>query len=82
MRQTVKILGIGPRKSGNARKTGKPYDFVEISIGFERLDFSGLQCETICISSTLIGDRQFAPGDFVDIVSHQHNFKTYIDAIL
>lgn len=82
MRKTVQILGIGQRKSGNAKKTGKPYDFLEISIGYDSPGFSGLRCETIGISSSLIGDRQFVPGDFVDIVSHQYNFKTYIDAIL
>lgn len=82
MRKTVQILGIGQRKSGNAKKTGKPYDFLEISIGYDSSGFSGLRCETICISSILIGDRQFVPGEYVDIVSHQYNFKTYIDAIL
>lgn len=82
MIRNVQILGIGQHKSGIAKKTRKPYDFVEISIGYDSPGFTGLRCETICISSTLIGDRQFVPGDFVDIVSHQYNFKTYIDAII
>lgn len=82
MRKTVQILGVGQRKSGNAKKTGKPYDFLEISIGYDVPGFSGLRCETIGISSSVIGDRQLVPGDFVDIVSHQYDFKTYIDAIL
>ncbi len=82
MRKTVQIMGVGPRKSGNAKKTGKPYDFLEISIGYESPGFSGQRCETIAISSILIGDRKLVPGEFVDIVSHLYNFKTYIDAIL
>ena len=82
MRKTVQILGVGQRKSGNAKKTGKPYDFLEISIGYNSPDYSGLRCETIGVDSNLIGDHQFIPGDVVDIVFHQYNFKTYIDAIL
>ena len=82
MRKTVQIIGVGQRKSGNAKKTGKPYDFQEISIGYESSGYSGLRCETIGIDSNLIGDRQLVPGDVVDIVCHQFNFKTYIDAIL
>ena len=82
MRHTVQILGVGQRKAGNAKKTGKPYDFQEISIGYDSPGFSGMRCETIAIDSGLIGDRQLVPGEVVDIVSHQFNFKTYIDAIL
>ena len=82
MRKTVQILGVGQRKSGSAKKTGKPYDFLEISIGYDSPGYSGLRCETICVDSNIIGDRQFVPGEVVDIVSHQFNFKTYIDAIL
>lgn len=82
MPKTVQIMGIGPRKSGKSNKTGKPYDFLEVSIGYDSPGFSGLRCETIGISFVLIGDRQLVPGEFVDIVSHQYNFKTYIDAIL
>lgn len=82
MRHTVQILGVGQRKSGNAKKTGKPYDFQEISIGYDSPGFSGMRCETIAIDSGLIGERQFVAGEVVDIVSHQFNFKTYIDAIL
>ena len=82
MRITVQILGVGQRKSGNSKKTGKSYDFQEISIGYNSSDYSGLRCETTCIDSNLIGEHQFVPGDVVDIVSHQFNFKTYVDAIL
>lgn len=82
MRKTVQILGIGPRMTGKSKNTGKPYDFLEISFGYESPGFTGLRCETVGISSALIVDRQLVPGEFVDIISHQYNFKTYIDAIL
>ena len=82
MRKTVQILGVGQRKSGNAKKTGKPYDFHEISIGYDSPGYSGLRCETIGIDSNLIGDRQLVPGEVIDIVCHQFNFRTFIDAIL
>lgn len=82
MRKTVQILGVGQRKSGNSKKSGKPYDFQEISIAYDSPGFAGLRCETITVDSNIIGERQFVSGEVVDMVFHQFNFKTYIDAIL
>ena len=39
MRKTVQIMGIGQRKSGVSKRNGKPYDFTEISIGYDSSDF-------------------------------------------
>lgn len=82
MRKTVQILGVGQHKFGIAKKSGKPYDFQELSFGYNSPDYSGMRCETIGVDSNVIGDHQFVPGDVVDIVFHQFNFKTYVDAIL
>ena len=82
MRKNVQILGVGERKKGLGKKTGKKYDFTEISIGYEIDGFHGLKCETVAIDADIIGDRVLAPGEVLDLVFHQSNFKTYIDAIL
>lgn len=82
MRKTVQILGVGDRKVGIAKKTGKPYDFQEISIGYDSPGFTGLRCDTVSVDPGLIGTRVLSPGDVIDIVFHLYNFKIYIDAIL
>lgn len=82
MRKLCTVYGVGARKAGLAKKTGKKYDFTEMSIGYEDDGFSGVKCETIAFDSAVIGDRIIAPGDTLDVVMHQANFKTYIDAIL
>lgn len=82
MRKTVQIMGVGQRKSGISKRNGKPYDFMEISIGYESPGFSGLRCEVVAVDAFVIGERVLAPGDVVDIILHQYNFRTIVDAIL
>lgn len=82
MRAIATIYGVGKRKSGIGKKTGKQYDFVEVSIGYGATDFVGEKCETVAIDSALIGDRTLVIGDKIDLVMHQANFKTYVDAII
>lgn len=82
MRKNVQVIGVGQRKSGLGKKSGKKYDFTEFAIGYECDGFHGMKCETIAIDADIIGDRVIAPGDTLDMVFHQSNFKTYVDAIL
>lgn len=82
MRKVCMIYGIGERKSGVGKKSGKKYDFTEISIGYETEGFSGVKCETVAFDANIIGDRKLAVGDAIDLVMHQANFKTYVDAIV
>lgn len=82
MRKFVQIYGVGERKRGVGKKTGKKYDFTEISIGYEADGFAGIKCETVAIDAVIIGERLIAPGDTLELVMHQANFKTYVDAIL
>lgn len=82
MRKTVQIMGVGQRKSGVSKRCGKPYDFTDFSIGYDSPDFSGLRCEVVAVDAVVIGNRVFSPGDVVEIVSHQYNFRTIVDAIL
>ena len=82
MRTYVEVLGVGPRKCGIAKKTGNKYDFTEVSIAYEAPGFNGRKCETVALDGVVVGDRPLAPGEVLDVVMHQANFKTYVDAIL
>lgn len=82
MRKFVQVIGVGQRKAGLAKKSGKKYDFTEYGIAYEADGFHGMKCETVAIDTALIGDRVIAVGEVLDMVFHQANFKTYVDAIL
>lgn len=82
MRKIVTVVGVGQRKAGLGKKTGKKYDFTEIAISFDADGFTGQKCETVAFDSAVIGDRVIAPGDHLDLVFHQANFKTYVDCIV
>lgn len=82
MRRIVEVIGVGQRKAGLAKKSGKKYDFTEVSIAYEDDGFFGKKAETIAIDAAVLCDRVIAPGEVLDIVMHQANFKTYVDAIL
>lgn len=82
MRKMVTVYGVGARKKGVGKKSGKAYDFTEVSIGYKDDGFTGDRCETVAIDADIIGDRTIVPGEVLDLVMHQANFKTYVDAIL
>lgn len=82
MRTYVEVMGIGAHKSGVAKRTGRKYDFTEISIAYDDPAFTGRKCETVAFDAAVIGDRKIAPGEVLDVVMHQANFKTYVDLIL
>ena len=81
MRMYVEVLGVGHRKEGVSRK-GNKYDFTEVSIAYEHRDMTGRCAETVAIDTAILGDRKLEPGEVLDVVMHQSNFKTYVDAIL
>ena len=82
MRAIATVYGVGQRKAGVAKKSGKKYDFTEFAIGYGCTGFSGQKCETVAIDAEILGDRTIGVGDQIDLVMHQANFKTYVDAIL
>lgn len=81
MRKIVEVIGVGQRKKGLSKK-GNKYDFTEVSIAYETDGIVGRKAETVAIDAVTLGDRVVAPGEVLDIVMHQANFKTYVDAIL
>lgn len=82
MRKVCQIYGVGQRKNGVGKKSGKKYDFTEFSIGYDADGFTGVKCETVAIGAEIIGDRKICAGDSIELVMHQANFKTYVDAII
>lgn len=82
MRKQVQILGVGSRKTGVSKRKGNAYDFLEVAIGYDCPGFSGLKCEVVGIDTDMLGGRPVAPGDTLDLIFHQANFKTYVDAVL
>lgn len=82
MRKQVQVLGVGSRMSGVSKKSGKPFDFTEVAISYECQGFTGCKCETVAIESDMLNGRSVAPGDTLDLIFHQANFKTYVDAVL
>lgn len=43
MRKVINIVGVGDRKQGISKTTGKPYDFTPISFTFEDPFTTGLK---------------------------------------
>lgn len=82
MRKLVTVVGVGSRKAGISKKSGTKYDFTEVAISYPADGFTGEKCETVAFDSALLEGRNIAPGEILDLVFHQANFKTYIDAIV
>lgn len=82
MRKEFTVVGVGKRKAGVGKKSGKSYDFTEISVIYADDDVVGSKAETVAIDAVVIGSRQIAVGDVLDVVYHNAQFKTYVDAIL
>ena len=82
MRRQMTVVGIGPKKAGIGKKSGKPFSFIEYSFIYDDDSVVGQKCETIAVDTGLIGDKKISVGDVLDIVCHQYNFKTTVDAIL
>ena len=82
MRKQMTVVGIGAKKSGIGKKSGKAYEFTEYSFIYEDDSVVGHKCETIALSPEVIGSRKISVGDVLDIVCHQYNFRTTVDAIL
>lgn len=80
MRDNIKVMGIGKRKTGTA-KSGNPYDFIPVYFAFKEQDCQGFRCETVIFNPPEFpGDC--TPGKEYDAVFHFERGRMYIDAIL
>lgn len=83
MKVPVTILGVGERKSGIKRETGKPYDFYEVSIQYEdftRMD--GCVGEVVCIPTAMIDACPWVePGNECHMDLSRFKFRTFVNAV-
>ncbi len=75
------VVGVGKRKAGVGKRSGQPYDFMDISCTYPSPDVTGERAETLVVDTSLLAGRDIAPGDTLDMIVHQANFKTYVDFI-
>lgn len=84
MRKYINIVGVGLRKSGTAKASGKPYDFTPVSFTYEDSNIQGVKCATVNIAQDCMGGYCPSIGDSVEVVMRE-DFKTgriYVDAVL
>lgn len=80
MKTVIKIVGVGNRVAG--LKNGNPYDFTPIAFTYSDGRISGERAETVNVSADCLGSSIPRVGDFHEVVLHQQNYRTYIDAFL
>ena len=81
MRKIVNVCGTHTFK-GTSKKTGKPYDFVEIHFTFQDDNVTGLKCASATLDRGTIGQRDIIVGDDLDMVFHTFQNRVFVDAIL
>ena len=84
MKTIITIVGVGERRYGVSKKSGKSYDFTPVAFTYEDPFFSptGVKAETVNVDQSALGDYKPTEGDVVTVVMHNANYRTYIDAIL
>lgn len=83
MRTNIKIVGIGTRRTGTGKNTGKAYDFVPVSFVYKEEGVHGFSAVTSNIPGKMydeIGGLEL--NKEYDTVMHSWNFSMVIDAIL
>ena len=83
MRGTIKIVGVGQRRTGIS-KTGKNYDFTPVSFCYTDSRITGYGAATCNVAQDCLGDYAPKVNDEKEAVFHQ-DFKSgtfYIDAII
>lgn len=83
MRTKIKVVGIGQRKSGMSKNTGKPYDFLPVSFVFEDQYFTGFRAATANIDGpTVDAAGMLKVDDQREIFYHTYNGTVIVDGIL
>ena len=85
MRKYINIIGVGERKAGTAKASGKPYDFTPVAFTFEDAHISGVKAATVNISQNCMPvGYSPAVGDTVEVFLRE-DYKTgrlFIDGII
>lgn len=84
MRKYINIVGVGSRKFGTAKQSGRQYDFTPVAFTYEDPFVQGLKCATVNIGQDCLGSYSPSVGDSVEVVMRE-DFKTgrvYVEAVL
>ena len=83
MRTIANVVGVGQRRQGTSKNSGKAYDFQSIAITYCDGKIAGEAAATPLINGpdldALGGVRV---GDHLDIVAHEYGGKLLVDAII
>lgn len=82
MRAVCEIVGLGERKTGVGKTSGKPYDFQTVAFVFEDRFMVGRRAATANVSGPELDRCPIQVGSVVEMVLHQDNDRFFIDAIL
>lgn len=84
MRTYITVCGVGQRMTGNAKTSGKAYDFVPMSFTYDDPYGStrGVLADTVNVPGPMFAAQPINPGDVLDVVMHKQNYRNVIDAIL
>lgn len=79
-RCVVNVVGMADRMKGVSKKTGNPYDMVEVAIAYKnQWGNNSVACATV--DGPVCDDMGVRVGGKYDAVVNQYNGKTYIDII-
>lgn len=84
MRKIINIVGVGERKQGVGKASGRPYDFTPISFTYEDRFTNGLKAASVNLSQDCCppGYEPFV-GESVEVFMRE-DYKTgriYIDGV-
>ena len=82
MKKEITIVGVGQRMSGTSKKTGKPYDFTEISFTYEDEQTEGVKACCSLVDQSILEGYEISPGWVHDVVMHYNMGKVVVDAFL
>lgn len=82
MKTTIKIVGIGERKTGVSQKTQKPYDLVNIAYTYADNRMDGCNATNQIIDGSWLDEYKLEIGREFECVMSYRNYQPYIVAII
>lgn len=83
MRTVANVVGVGQRKQGVSKNSGKAYDFQTVAITYCEGRIAGeAAASPLMNGADLDAIGGVRVGDHLDIVAHEYNGKLVIDAVL
>lgn len=84
MRKYINIVGVGQRRAGTGKTSGKPYDFTTVAFTYDDAYTTGVKCATVNINQDSMGGYVPTIGDNVEVVMREDykSGRVYVDAVL